>query len=159
VGLVSAADLDLSGGVGEREYTPATASDLRDNYELGIGQLVVDLRDSTIPAGDTPLKVRVGAGQALVLVPRDVCVTSTADVGGGHVDVLGRESDGVDVDFEDSRHARTGGKRLVLDADVGFGELSVRHDREYTKFERGGAFDDHDSSQPLGNQACAGGDA
>ena len=36
-------------------------------------------------------------------MPRDVCVTSRADVGAGHVDVLGREGDGVNVDFEDSR--------------------------------------------------------
>jgi phage shock protein PspC (stress-responsive transcriptional regulator) len=159
VGIVSAADLDLTDGIGEREYTPATANDLRDRYELGIGQLVVDLRNSSIPAGDTPLKVRVGVGQALVLVPRDVCVTSTADVGGGHVDVLGREGDGVNVDFEDARRARTGGKRLVLDADVGFGEVAVRHQPYRSEFQHGSGLDENDRSQPLGNQACAGGDA
>ncbi len=102
VGIVSAADLDLEGGVGEREYSPSTASDLRDRYELGMGQLVVDLRDTTLPSGDTPVKVKVGMGQALVIVPRDVCVAATADVGAGHVDVLGREGDGVNVDFEDT---------------------------------------------------------
>ena len=123
VGLVSAADLDLEGGVGEREYSPSSASDLRDRYKLGMGQLVVDLRETSLPAGDTPVKVKVGMGQALVIVPRDVCVAATADVGAGHVDVLGRESDGVNVDFEDSRRARAGGKRVVLDAELGFGEV------------------------------------
>jgi phage shock protein PspC (stress-responsive transcriptional regulator) len=159
VGIVSAADLDLSGGIGEREYTPATANDLRDRYELGIGQLVVDLRNSSIPSGDTPLKVKVGMGQALVLVPRDVCVTSAADVGAGHVDVLGREGDGVDVDFEDRRRARTGGKRVVLEADVGFGEVAVRHEPFRSDFEHSGGFEEDDRSQPPGNKACAGGDA
>ena len=120
VGLVSAADLDLEGGVGEREYSPPSASDLRDRYKLGMGQLVVDLRDTSLPAGDTPLKVKLGMGQALVIVPRDVCVTAAADVGAGHVDVLGRESDGVNVDFEDSRrravrrHAAGAGRRPGL---------------------------------------------
>lgn len=150
VGLVSAADLDLDGGVGDREYRPAAAVDLRDDYQLGVGQLVVDLREASLPAGDTPLKVKVGMGQALVIVPRNVCVTSRADVGAGHVDVLGREGDGVDVDFDDSRHARAGGPRLVVDADVGFGEFAVRHDR---------GFDDFDVAQPDGNKACVTGDA
>ena len=157
VGIVSAADLDLDGGIGEREYTPATANDLRDRYELGIGQLVVDLRNSEIPSGDTPLKVKVGMGQALVLVPRDVCVASEADVGAGHVDVLGREGDGVNVDFEDSRRVAGGGKRVVLEADVGFGEVAVRHEPYVSEFEHGGGFDEDDRDQPLGNQACAGG--
>jgi len=153
VGLVSAADLDLEGGVGEREYNPSSASDLRDRYKLGMGQLVVDLRDTSLPAGDTPLKVKVGMGQALVIVPRDVCVAATADVGAGHVDVLGHEGDGVNVDFEESRRARVGGKRLVLDADLGFGEVRVRHTRDFDR-------DFHsDIDQPDGNRACAGGDA
>ena len=159
VGIVSAADLDLDGGIGEREYTPGTASDLRDRYELGIGQLVVDLRSSSLPSGDTPLKVRVGMGQALVLVPRDVCVTSEADVGAGHVDVLGREGDGVDVDFEDGRRARPGGKRLILEADVGFGEVAVRHAPYRSDVSHSGGFDEDDRSQPVGNQACVGGSA
>src|SRR5829696_9374478 len=54
-GTVSAAGLDLDGGVGEREYRPASTVDLRDRYELGVGQLVVDLRDTQLPAGDVPL--------------------------------------------------------------------------------------------------------
>ena len=130
---------------------------MRDRYELGIGELVVDLRDASLPAGDTPLKVKLGMGQALVIVPRDVCVTSAADVGAGHVDVLGREGDGVDVDFEDSRRARTGGSALVLDADVGFGEFAVRHDRGFDGLRHGDRRSTMD--QPDGNRACAGGDA
>ena len=161
VGLVSAAGLDLGGGVGDREYRPGSAADVRDRYELGMGQLVVDLRDTSLPPGDTPVKLRVGMGQALLVVPRDVCVTAAAEVGAGHVDVLGRESDGVDVDFEEGREARTGASRVVVDADVGLGEFAVRHNRDFDdEFgRRGGPFDDSESSQPLGNRACARGDA
>ena len=156
VGLVSAAGLDLDGGVGEREYTPASATDIRDRYKLGMGELVVDLRNASLPAGDTHMKLKLGMGEALVIVPRDVCVTSQADVGAGHVDVLGHEGDGVDVDFEDSRRARAGGSRLVLEADVGFGEFAVRHNRGYDPFDHDrGPFDE----QPEGNRACATGDA
>jgi len=153
VGLVSAADLDLDGGVGEREYKPGVATDVRDRYKLGMGELVVDLRDASLPAGDTHMKLKLGMGEALVIVPRDVCVTSRADVGAGHVDVLGREGDGVDVDFEDSRRARAGGARLVVHADVGLGEFAVRHDRGLDHGD--GPFD----GQPDGNGACVTGDA
>src|SRR5215212_10379403 len=36
-GAVSAADIDLDGGVGDRDYSPSSAADLRDTYQLGIG--------------------------------------------------------------------------------------------------------------------------
>ena len=57
-GAVSAAGIDLDGGVGDREYRPASTVDLRDRYELGIGELVVDLTDTDLPPGDTPLAAR-----------------------------------------------------------------------------------------------------
>ena len=157
VGLVSAAGLDLDGGVGEREYKPGAAADVRDRYELGMGELVVDLRDASLPAGDTHVKLELGMGEARVIVPRDVCVTSRADVGAGHVNVLGREGDGVNVDFEDSRRARAGGSRLVVDADIGFGEFAVSHERRSDDLHHGGGRFDED--QPDGNRACVSGDA
>lgn len=155
VGLVSAAGLDLDGGIGEREYRPATATDVRDRYQLGMGELVVDLRDASLPAGDTHVKMKLGMGQALLVVPRDVCVTARAEIGAGHVDVLGREGEGVDVDFEDSRRARAGRSRVVVHADVGFGEFAVSHDFDGFH-DHDGPFDD---GQPDGNRACATRDA
>ena len=49
VAVVSAADLDLEGGVGERHYRPATVADLRSDYRLGVGELQVDLSDVEFP--------------------------------------------------------------------------------------------------------------
>src|SRR3954471_17755762 len=56
-GVVSAADLDVRGGVGERQYHPLAADQVRDSYRLGIGQLVIDLRDAKLPAGDRRLHI------------------------------------------------------------------------------------------------------
>ncbi len=84
-GVVSAAGFDLDGGVGEREYRPASVTDIHDRYELGIGELVIDLRDTDLPAGDVPIKVDLGMGEARVLVPEDVCVATSADIGMGNV--------------------------------------------------------------------------
>ena len=67
-------------------------------------------------------------GDALVLVPRDVCVAS-ATIGMGGVDVFDNDSGGVDVDFEDRQTALPGGRRVVVDADVGLGAFEVQHER------------------------------
>jgi phage shock protein PspC (stress-responsive transcriptional regulator) len=126
-GLVGASGIDLDGGVGERDYRPASTSDLRDRYELGIGDLVVDLRDTDLPAGDVPLELDVGVGEARVVVPEDMCVATSADVGIGKVRMFGRDSGGIDVDFEATPDAAPDVTRLVLDAEVGLGQVRV-HD-------------------------------
>lgn len=127
--FVSAAGIDLDGGFGEREARPATLAEVKDGYRLGAGELVVDLRDVRLPAGDRRLKVAIGTGHVLVLVDEDVCVASSASVGMGAVEVFDRHGAGVDVDFSDERRAARTTPRLVLDGEVGLGFLEVRHER------------------------------
>jgi len=128
VGIVSAAGIDLDGGFGERHYRPTAASDVNDRYELGAGDLTVDLRDAKLPAGDTQLKLQLGMGQATVLVPDDVCVASRAEIGAGQIEVFDRDSAGADVTWEDTPRAAAGNSRVVIDADVGVGHVQVGHD-------------------------------
>jgi phage shock protein PspC (stress-responsive transcriptional regulator) len=155
VGLVSAAGISLDGGVGQRDYRPSSTSDIKDRYELGAGQLVVDLRATDLARGDTPLKLSVGMGQAFLVVPDDVCVVSRADVGAGQVDVFGRSDDGLDVRWSDHPRDRASGKRVVVDADVGFGELRVRHDRrELGGHGREARLTHGDSYTGAGNVGC-----
>jgi phage shock protein PspC (stress-responsive transcriptional regulator) len=126
-GTVQAAGVDLDGGVGERDYRPASAADLPDSYQLGIGQLVVDLRQTDLPPGDVPVKVDVGVGDARVIVPRDVCVATDAHVRVGEVRTFERSNDGVDVDLVDRPDAPAGATRLLVNADVGVGSLRIGH--------------------------------
>jgi phage shock protein PspC (stress-responsive transcriptional regulator) len=126
-GTVSAAGIDLDGGVGERDYRPASAGDLRDKYELGMGDLVLDLRTTDLPPGDTQIEVDLGVGEARVMVPSDVCVATDAHVGVGEIRSFGRHNGGVDVDFEDLPDARPRATRLLLKADLGVGSLRVGH--------------------------------
>jgi len=135
--FVSAAGIDLDGGFGERTERPATAAEVRSSYRIGAGELVVDLRDVKLPAGDHRMKLGVGTGHVLVLVPEDVCVASTASIGMGAIEVLGRDGGGVDVTWNDSRRAPRGTPRLVVDGDVGVGFLEVRHSRDRS-FHGGG---------------------
>jgi phage shock protein PspC (stress-responsive transcriptional regulator) len=124
-GTVQAAGIDLDGGVGDREYRPASATDLRDRYELGMGELRIDLRGADLPAGDTPLEIDLGVGQASLIVPDDVCVATNADIGVGAVAAFDTDNGGVDVEFQDSRDAPPDTSRLVVDANLGVGELRV----------------------------------
>ena len=91
-----------------------------------MGELVVDLREANLPPGDTQLAMRVGMGEAALLVPRDVCVASSATVGAGNVANFGATNGGVDLDWEDLQTAAPKTSRLVVDADVGFGEFRVQ---------------------------------
>src|ERR687896_173233 len=123
--VVEASGIDIDGGMGEREYRPGSTVDLRDRYELGIGDLEIDLRQTDLPGGDVPLEVDLGIGEARVLVPDDVCVATTADIGAGNVETFGRDTGGVDVDFEDIPDASPATTRLLVDADIGLGALRV----------------------------------
>jgi phage shock protein PspC (stress-responsive transcriptional regulator) len=127
VAFVSAANIDLHGGAGDRAYTPTSAVQVRDQYRLGAGRLVVDLRNVNLSPGDHPLKVRLGVGEAVVLVPNNVCVATKSKVGMGVVDSFDHSNGGVDVDWSDQPAARPGNARIVLDAHVGLGRLGIGH--------------------------------
>jgi phage shock protein PspC (stress-responsive transcriptional regulator) len=157
-GVVAAAGVDTDNGVGSRHYAPASVADLRaGGYELGVGELEIDLRTMAWPA-ERPvnLKVDVGTGHVLVLVPEDVCVQADSHAGLGWVEVLGDGNGGADIDEQQGTIVRTAAaKKLVLDADVGIGAIEVRHARS------GGRWD-HDHHTPdeiddaLADAGCGG---
>lgn len=156
-GVVEAAGVNADHGVGDRSYLPAAIADLKPSYELGVGQLVVDLRQMQWSTEETVhLKAEVGMGHLLVLVPRDTCVQAKTHNGLGYVGVLGEESGGADLDDQHGTIARTTGRRLILDADMGIGAVEVLHDRM-----RSGHWDEGDDqpdtiSDRLADAGCAG---
>jgi phage shock protein PspC (stress-responsive transcriptional regulator) len=152
-GSVGAAGVAFDGGFGDRNYKPSTRADLRDHYQLGVGQMDLDLSDVDLPPGDTPLKVDLGIGEVRLTVPTDVCVATDADVGVGEARVLGETNQGVDVQLLDRPEARPTAKRLVLNADLGVGSLRVRdtNDPPFDSEEFGRNAD----NTSTGNRACA----
>ena len=156
-GVVAAAGVDVDHGVGERHYTPAAIADLKPKYELGVGELDIDLRRMAWPQGTTiRLKVDVGAGHAEIDVPQDVCVQADTHAGLGYVGILGEESGGADVDDLRGTVARSEtGRKLILDADMGIGAIEVLHrhpTRHWDKDEHGPA----GISDALADAGCAG---
>jgi phage shock protein PspC (stress-responsive transcriptional regulator) len=142
VGVAAAAGIDTADGVGEREYRPATAAQLRDRYELGAGQLVLDLRHLALTGAQRRVELDVGIGRAVVLVPRDACVSVDSRVGAGDVRVFGRDHGGVDVDFDDHR----AGGGLLIDGEVGLGQLAIGYD--WDDVDERGPWHDGDDARP-----------
>ncbi len=127
--LVAAADIEADGSVGDRDYRPGSIAEVRDRYELGMGELMVDLRDVTFPQGTTSVALELGVGRGVVLVPEGVCIETVAEVGAGEAQVLDRESSGLGVDVAWSQADADGLRpRILIDAHVGAGRLEVQRD-------------------------------
>jgi phage shock protein PspC (stress-responsive transcriptional regulator) len=149
-GVVQAAGIDVHGGVGDRTYRPASTVDLRDSYRIGVGRLVVDLRDTRLTPGDHHVKLDAGVGAVELIVPRNVCVSSSGHAGVGGFWVFDRNSGGVDVDWQDHRDAPARTPRVIVDGDVGIGALLVNHTGDEHDFGRR-----FDRSDPFNrNAAC-----
>ena len=146
-GVVAATDFNVEGGVGDRQYRPASMTDVREGYELGIGELVVDLRDVDFPAGRTEMELDLGVGRAVVLVPEDVCVAPEVHVGVGEARVLGLGHSGVDVDLFERPRTPVTEPSLALDAEVGIGEVIVAYDASALD-QDSGFWDDWDGGDP-----------
>jgi phage shock protein PspC (stress-responsive transcriptional regulator) len=124
-GAVAAGNIDIRGGTGERIYRPATADNLRSNYKLGVGHLLVDLRNTKFGPGEHRVHLKLGLGQAEVLVPPNVCVSSTAHIAGGGTAVFDHTSGGTYHDWQETRTPKPGASQLTVDADIGFGQLRI----------------------------------
>jgi phage shock protein PspC (stress-responsive transcriptional regulator) len=148
-GAVAAADIRFDGSIGQREYQPTTLSDLPDDgYELGTGQLIVDLRGLPFAKGQTvPLSAELGMGQMIVSVPSQVCVVADATGKAGQLLVAGEQSDGLDPQIETGEPI-TNAPRLDLDAEVQFGQLIVT-DRDPDEVKDDERF--HESDEEVAN--------
>ena len=122
-----AADWDLdvpwTGGVGDRTERPTTPAELRE-YELGVGNLVVDLSRLQVPAGTTAVEARLGVGELVVELPDGVSVEVVASSGLGEVQVLGQQEGGF-ASRIDTASELGGDRRLRVDARVGLGQVRV----------------------------------
>ena len=116
-------DVPLGGGVGDRTERPSTPADLTE-YELGVGNLQVDLRQLQVPAGTTLVEARVGIGELAVEVPGGVSVEVVARSGLGEVQVLGEQEGGFATRVATTAEAG-GDRRLRLDLRVGLGQVRV----------------------------------
>ena len=96
-GVAAATPVSVSSGVGEKTERPLTVAALQPSYELGIGELDLDLSAVSLPSGTTSVDASVGIGSLVITVPEDVALEIDAQAGVGEIDVLGARDDGVDA--------------------------------------------------------------
>ena len=125
-GLAAATPVSISSGVGEKVERPVASDTLQSSYELGVGELSLDLGAVVIPSGTTHVDASVGVGHLLITVPEDVALEIDAQAGIGEVDILGKSDDGVDAHRTVSIPGSTpDAPVLELEADVGIGNVEI----------------------------------
>jgi phage shock protein PspC (stress-responsive transcriptional regulator) len=113
-------NVSLGDGVGDTVYTPAAASSLKPAYNLGVGNLKLDLSGIGPITQETHVKAKVDVGELRIIVPRNTTVSVNAHAKVGDLYILNQHVGGRDVGVQNG----TGG-RLVIDATVGAGRIDV----------------------------------
>jgi phage shock protein PspC (stress-responsive transcriptional regulator) len=154
-GAIAAADINFDNSVGQRTYTPKAVADIpADGYELGTGQLIVDLRDLPWTKGETiAVSAHLGLGQLIVSAPPNVCVVGHVTGKAGELIDAGDVSQGIDPDVEKGSPTSEA-PRLDLDADIQLGQMVVT-DQDPDKIEnRGADYDHHTEQEATQRQVC-----
>jgi hypothetical protein len=125
----------LEGGIGGLRFTPANAAELRDEYRIMGGSLILDLTDLSIDARPVHIAASVAVGQLVVILPPDASVELRARMGAGQVTIfdaydartiLGEA--GTSLDERYVRHQRYG-PTYILDLEGGIGDVFVTNSR------------------------------
>ena len=133
VGLVATLVLAVTTVAGEWEgtvlaKTPTSASSVLDRYELGVGELVLDLTEvSDLDALDgRTIVVRGRVGHLEVILPTELDVTARAVVNGpGSITLFGHKSEGIDVSDTRSTSDRLDAPDVTIVSEINFGEIEV----------------------------------
>ncbi|AYG80985.1 hypothetical protein DWB77_03123 [Streptomyces hundungensis] len=87
-------------------WTPASIAEVRPGYDLGTGVATLDLSRVAVPPGQTlTTRAEVGAGRAKVVVPKDVTVRVSFDMGLGDIQLPGEKPDDIRVSPDQKRTA------------------------------------------------------
>ena len=113
--------------------TPLVAASVDERYDLGAGELVLDLtRVEDLESLDgRDLVLDVGVGSVEVVVPEGLSVDAEVVVGGvGHLWLFDEEREGFDLRAEETYDAGADAPQITLRADLGIGEIRVRTEEE-----------------------------
>ncbi|MET7467717.1 PspC domain-containing protein [Micromonospora sp. NPDC005686] len=138
LGLVTAAALGIAtvaesydrvrGIDGNVTWAPTDLRDLASRYENNLGDATLDLRGIDFDKQDVQVTVDVNLGNATVVVPPNVDVTTVADVNAGDATVFGQRNGGLggpQWETTDVGPDGPGGGKLRLYVHVNAGKLEV----------------------------------
>ena len=125
-GVAAATPVSVSSGAGEKTERPLTVTALQPSYELGVGELDLDLSVVSLQPGTTPVEASVGVGSLVITVPEGVALTIDAQAGIGEVNVFGEHDDGVNAHRSINVEGSTPDAPVLdIEADVGLGNVEV----------------------------------
>src|SRR3954453_17119735 len=129
-GLIASASgpWHFGGGVGDRTYRPATADTVRPVYELGAGDLTVDLSNVNVSDLGAPIRTRIdhGVGDLTVVVPDSADVRIDVDQGIGDLDVFhAGATDGYFAGTGSAAWTDDGDPEFIITIDSGAGDVEV----------------------------------
>ncbi len=110
-------------------FRPTSASDVQPRYELGIGEMELDLSEvEDLEALDgRTIALRADLGAIEVILPDDMDADATARTNGpGGLTIFGQDTGGVDASVTAQHDGGADVPRLSIDAEVGVGEIVVR---------------------------------
>jgi phage shock protein PspC (stress-responsive transcriptional regulator) len=118
-------DAPLQSGAGDRAYSPASAGELQDNYELTAGTLNLDL--TQMRWGPEPVQIdgTVTFGEINVLVPEGVDVDVRGRATVGAVSLFDDERAGFGVTYHRAADRALGRPLLFLDLKTVAGQVEV----------------------------------
>jgi len=125
----------LEGGIGGLRFTPVNAAELRGEYRIMGGQLVLDLTDLSIGSQPVHIAASVAVGELVVILPREASVELRARMGAGQVTVFDYYAAGTVLTNAgtslDERYVRHDGRgpTYILDLQGGIGEVFVTNSR------------------------------
>jgi phage shock protein PspC (stress-responsive transcriptional regulator) len=114
----------LEGGIGDLRYAPMTGAELRPEYRLMGGRLVLDLTGLSLGPRSVEIAVSVAVGGVRVILPEGASVQMEARVGAGATYLFDVQQVGTSLDDRLVRrhlHATT----YILDLEAGIGEVQV----------------------------------
>jgi phage shock protein PspC (stress-responsive transcriptional regulator) len=113
----------IEGGWGAYGFTPTSRAEVRDEYRLAGGEMLLDLTE--VGTGDDPVVIAasVAIGELFVLLPDDADVELNAAVGGGGFRILDDRQSGAALK---ERYVVDGdGTTFFLELEVGLGVVRV----------------------------------
>jgi len=123
--VAAAPENAFHGGIGQRDIRVSNEALLAPRYDVGVGELRLDLSDLTMTES-AEVAATIGAGDMTIILPADVPVTIDASAGAGQIDLLGETSDGISVSKTyTSDGFETADVTLTLDLDVAAGNIEV----------------------------------
>ncbi|MCP3912802.1 MAG: PspC domain-containing protein [Actinomycetia bacterium] len=119
------ADASIEGGIGDRNVMVDDLAELQPRYELGVGELLIDLRHLELDGTTQEIVVDLGVGYTEIRVPRDASVEIEGDVDIGYLNILDEEDSGFGAaSVVTDQGSGTG--TLIIDIEVGIGAAEVR---------------------------------